>query len=75
MDKPQIRNLEVFPIQDIIICLRDPLCFSEQMLALSTQLFYLYTLMDGSCTRADLITLFSVTFGAEPDTSTINDLI
>jgi hypothetical protein len=75
MEKPRIRNIEAFPIQDNLICLRDPLHISEQMLALSPQLFYLCTLMDGSRTREEIINQFTRIFGTAPDTETVEELL
>ena len=47
MDNPKLRPVEAIATQDNMICLRDPLGFSDKLIFLPQDLFFIVTLFDG----------------------------
>ncbi len=62
MNKPKLRPLEAIPIQKDLICLRDPMQFSDKMLFLAPHVFYLCTLFDGKNSLEEVEAQYSRTF-------------
>lgn len=55
MDYPKLRDLEAIPTQvegKDVICLRDPFNYSEQMLVISPNIFFIVNLFDGKHSKS-----------------------
>ncbi len=62
MEKPKLRLLEAIPIQKDLICIRDPMQFSDKMLFLAPNVFFLCTLFDGKNSLEEIEAQYSSTF-------------
>jgi MEMO1 family protein len=68
MDKPKIRPLEAFPVEQqgqTLICLRDPSAFAPQPILLGMGAYYLVTLFDGNNDLGKIQAAFSRRFNGE----------
>ena len=74
-DCPKLRPLEAFPVKDNLIGLRDPLGFSEQVLLLSPNVFFICTLFDGKHTVIDMQAEYTRRFGDLIFSDKINEII
>jgi MEMO1 family protein len=68
MDKPKIRPLEAFPVEQqgqTFICLRDPSAFAPQPILLGMGAYYLVTLFDGQNDLREIQAAFTRRFNGE----------
>ena len=63
MDYPKIRPVEAFPTQDDLIALRDPQGFSEKLLVVPADVFYICTLFDGKHSILEIQGEYTKKFG------------
>ena len=63
MEQPKIRPIEAIPVQDNMICLRDPSMLSDKMLLVAQPVFYIISLFDGRHTILDIQAEFTRKFG------------
>lgn len=78
MDKPRIRAVEAFPLEhegQRLICLRDPLGFASQPLAMGAPAYFLLTLMDGAHSTAEICQAFARQFGQPLPPAQLDSLI
>ncbi|HEX3410031.1 MAG TPA: AmmeMemoRadiSam system protein B [Candidatus Binataceae bacterium] len=78
MDKPKIRPVEAFPVdQDgqSYVCLRDPTGVAPTPLMLGMGAYFLVTLFDGSYSRVDLQAAFAKRFGDILPSEHLDELI
>jgi MEMO1 family protein len=78
MDKPIIRPVEAFPIEQqdqTLICLRDPSGLAPEPIMLGMGAYFLVTLFDGTRTTLDLQTAFSRRFGEIIPSEKIRELV
>src|SRR6266404_1574411 len=67
MDKPKIRAVEAFPVQEeeqTFICLRDPSGLAPEMILLGMGAYFIVTLFDGAMSLKQIQAAFSKRFGA-----------
>jgi len=62
-DYPKLRLIEAFPAQDNLICLRDPLGFSDKMLLVPPNIYFICTLFDGKHAMIDIQAEYTRRFG------------
>ena len=60
---PKLRYVEAIPAQDGMICLRDPLGFSDKMLLLPIDVYFICSLFDGKHSILDIQTEYARKFG------------
>jgi MEMO1 family protein len=78
MDKPIIRPVEAFPMEQqdqTLICLRDPSGLAPEPIMLGMGAYFLVTLFDGTRTTVDLQAAFSRRFGEVIPSETIRELV
>ncbi|HVA39263.1 MAG TPA: AmmeMemoRadiSam system protein B [Candidatus Binataceae bacterium] len=78
MDKPIIRSVEAFPIEQqdqTLICLRDPSGLAPEPIMLGMGAYFLVTLFDGSNSTLDLQAAFSRRFGEIIPSEKIHELV
>ncbi len=78
MENPRIRPVETFPIEhqgQTVICLRDPMGFAEQPIALGMGAYFLVTLFTGNHTLADIQQAFAKRFGEQLPAERLQELI
>ncbi|MFI5351409.1 MAG: AmmeMemoRadiSam system protein B [Candidatus Binatales bacterium] len=78
MEKPRIRQVEVFPIEhqeQTLVCLRDPSGMAPEPVMLGMGAYFLITLFDGSHNLADLQAAFTKRYGEALPAGKIEDLI
>jgi hypothetical protein len=78
MDKPIIRPVEAFPMEQqdqTLICLRDPSGLAPEPIMLGMGAYFLVTLFDGTNTRLDLQAAFSRRFGEIIPSEKISELV
>lgn len=78
MDKPIIRPVEAFPMEQqdqTLICLRDPSGLAPEPIMLGMGAYFLVTLFDGTNTTLDLQAAFSRRFGEIIPTEKIGELV
>ena len=63
MDYPKIRPVEAFPAQDDLIALRDPQGFSDKLLIVPAEVFYICTLFDGKHSIIEIQEEYTKKFG------------
>ena len=66
MDKPKIRQVESFPVEQNgqqLVCLRDPLGIATQPIVLGMGAYFLVTLFNGTTTLAEMQAAFAKRFG------------
>ncbi len=63
MDYPRLRPVEAIPAQDNMICLRDPQGFSDKILLLQPEAFFIVSLFDGHHSVRDIQTAYTRRFG------------
>ena len=62
VDYPRIRNIEAFPTEmsgQKVVCLRDPLRFTDNMLFVPFNVFYIINMFDGQHSILDIQTAYS----------------
>ncbi|HEY2663687.1 MAG TPA: hypothetical protein VGI47_05055, partial [Candidatus Binataceae bacterium] len=79
MDKPKIRAVEAFPIEDSatktrLICLRDPLGYASQPIGLGVGAYYLVTLFDGNRSLEEVARSFAERFGEQVEPGRLREL-
>jgi MEMO1 family protein len=78
MDKPIIRPVEAFPMEQqdqTLICLRDPSGLAPEPIMLGMGAYFLVTLFDGSNSTLDLQAAFSHRFGEVIPSEKIRELV
>jgi MEMO1 family protein len=78
MDKPIIRPVEAFPMEEqeqTLICLRDPSGLAPESIMLGVGAYFLVTLFDGTNSTLDLQAAFSHRFGEVIPSEKIRELI
>jgi MEMO1 family protein len=78
MDKPRIRPIEAFPIEQqnqTLICLRDPTGLAPEPIVLGMGAYFLVTLFDGTNSVIDLQAAFTRRFGDIIASDKIRELI
>src|ERR1700688_4303905 len=78
MDKPIIRPVEAFPMEEqeqTLICLRDPSGLAPEPIMLGMGAYFLVTLFDGTNSTPDLQAAFSHRFGEVIPSEKIRELI
>lgn len=78
MDKPTIRPVEAFPIEQreqTLICLRDPSGLAPEQIMLGLGAYFLVTLFDGAHSTLDLQAAFSRRFGEVIPSEKIRELV
>ena len=63
MDYPKIRAIEAFPVKENLICLRDPLMFSDKMLMVPHNVFFIISLLDGRHSILDIQAEYTRRYG------------
>lgn len=63
MELPKIRAVEAFPVKDNLICLRDPLQFSDKMLVVPHNVFFIISLFDGKHSILDIQAEYTRKYG------------
>ncbi len=63
MDYPKLRPVEAFAAQDNLICLRDPQGFSDKLLFVPQDIFFICTLFDGKHSIIDIQAEYTRRFG------------
>lgn len=63
MDYPKLRPVEAIPAQDRMICLRDPEGFSDKILLLPTETFFIISHFDGHHSILDIQAAYTTQFG------------
>ena len=63
MDYPKIRLVEAHPVKDNLICLRDPLMFSDKMLLVPPNVLFIITLFDGKHSIVDIQAAYTRQYG------------
>ena len=66
MDKPKIRPVEAFPVEQdgqTYICLRDPGGIAPTPIVIGMGAYFLVTLFDGTYSKSDLLAAFTKRFG------------
>ncbi len=62
-DYPKLRAVDAIPAQNNTICLRDPLGFTDKILVLTPELFFIVSLFDGEHSILDIQTAYTRRFG------------
>ena len=78
MDKPIIRPVEAFPMEQqdqTLICLRDPPGLAPEPIMLGMGAYFLVTLFDGTNSTLDLQAAFSHRFGEVIPSEKIRELV
>ncbi len=78
MDKPRIRPVEAFPVEQdgqSLVCLRDPGRLAPEPIVLGMGAYFLVTLFDGTNSVLDLQAAFSRRFGTVIPSEQIRELI
>ena len=78
MDKPIIRAVEAFPMEQqeqTLICLRDPSGFAPEPIMLGMGAYFLVTLFDGTNSTLDFQAAFSHRFGEVIPSEKIRELV
>ena len=78
MDKPIIRPVEAFPMEQqdqTLICLRDPSGLAPEPIMLGMGAYFLVTLFDGANSILDLQAAFSHRFGEVIPSEKIRELV
>ncbi|MGA7760383.1 MAG: AmmeMemoRadiSam system protein B [Candidatus Binataceae bacterium] len=78
MDKPIIRPVEAFPMEQqdqMLICLRDPSGLAPEPIMLGMGAYFLVTLFDGTNSTLDLQAAFSRRFGEVIPSEKIRELV
>ena len=75
MDYPKLRAVEAIPAQDRMICLRDPGGFSDKILLLPPEAFFIISLFDGRHSILDIQAAFTRQFGDLLFSDKIRELI
>lgn len=78
MDKPTIRPVEAFPMEQqdqTLICLRDPSGLAPEPIMLGMGAYFLVTLFDGTNSTLDLQAAFSHRFGEVIPSEKIRELV
>jgi hypothetical protein len=75
MDYPKLRPVEAIPAQDRMICLRDPGGFSDKILLLPPEAFFIISLFDGRHSVLDIQAAFTRQFGDLLFSDKIRELI
>jgi AmmeMemoRadiSam system protein B len=75
MDYPKLRPVEAIPAQDRMICLRDPEGFSDKILLLPLEAFFIISHFDGCHSIVDIQAAFTRQFGNLLFSDKISDLI
>ena len=78
MDKPIIRPVEAFPMEQqdqTLICLRDPSGLAPEPIMLGMGAYFLVTLFDGTNSTLDLQAAFSHRFGEVIPSEKIRELV
>jgi AmmeMemoRadiSam system protein B len=63
MDYPKLRPVEAIQAQENMICLRDPLGFSNKLVFLQPEAFFIVTMFDGSHSVLDIQAAYTRRFG------------
>lgn len=78
MDKPRIRPVEAFPVEQdgqTLVCLRDPSRLAPEPIVLGMGAYFLVTLFDGTNSVPDLQVAFTRRFGTILPSEQIRELI
>src|SRR5579862_2535296 len=78
MDKPRVRAVEAFPIEQNnqnYICLRDPTGLAPEPILLGMGAYFLVTLFDGRNDHSEILSAFTKRFGENLPAEKLNDLI
>ena len=63
MNVPKLRPIEAFPFKDNLICLRDPQNYSDKLLLVPPDVFFICTFLDGEHSVLDIQTEYTRKFG------------
>ncbi|MGQ9629343.1 MAG: AmmeMemoRadiSam system protein B [bacterium] len=63
MDYPKLRNIEAFPVQNGLIGLRDPYNFTNKILVVPPNIFYIISLFDGHHSILDIQSEYTRRYG------------
>jgi hypothetical protein len=63
MENPKLRPVEALPARENLICLRDPQGFSDKLLLVPPELFFVVSLFDGRHSVTDIQIAYSHRFG------------
>jgi AmmeMemoRadiSam system protein B len=77
-DKPKIRPVEAFPIEDRgnrLVCLRDPIGYAPQPIALGTGAYYLVSLFDGSRSLEEIARAFAARVGEQIEVDKLREFV
>jgi len=78
MDKPKIRAVEAFPVQEedqTFICLRDPSGLAPEGIMLGMGAYFIVTLFDGEMSLSEIQAAFSKRFGETIPIEKLDELI
>jgi AmmeMemoRadiSam system protein B len=80
VDRPKIRAVEAFPIDDVasktrLVCLRDPLGYASQPIGLGIDAYYLVTLFDGNHSLEEIARSFARRFGEQIELGRLRELV
>ncbi|MEW5816524.1 MAG: AmmeMemoRadiSam system protein B [Spirochaetota bacterium] len=75
MEYPKLRPLEAFPVENNMICIRDPLNFSDKMLLLPPDIFFICALFDGRHSILDIQAEYTRRYGDLIFSARINKII
>ncbi|MDB5108717.1 MAG: hypothetical protein JWM69_1658, partial [Candidatus Binatus sp.] len=78
MERPRIRAVETFPVEQqgqTLICLRDPAGLAPEPLLLGMGAYFIITLFDGKTTIAEIQAAFSKRFGEVIASEQLEELI
>src|SRR2546425_3658285 len=75
---PKLRPVEAFPVEvdgQQLICLRDPLQYATESIAVAAPAFFILTLLDGLHGMVDVQAAFAERFGAVVGSGEIRELL
>jgi len=75
MDYPKLRAVEAIPARDDLICLRDPLGFSDRLVLLPREALFVVSLFDGDHSVMDVQSEFTRRFGAILSAEKVREII
>ena len=75
LDYPKLRPLEALPAQQNRICLRDPQGFSDKLVILPPEAFFIVTLFDGNHSVLDIQEAYTRRFGEILFSDKVRELI
>ncbi|MBN1838158.1 MAG: AmmeMemoRadiSam system protein B, partial [Spirochaetales bacterium] len=75
MENPKLRPVEAIATQDGLVCLRDPLGFSDQLVFLPQEALFVVSLFDGRHTIRDVQYEFSRRFGTILPSGKVEEIV